>query len=57
MNPRAALPRTGAVGFTLLLASVVASVWTGDWKWLVVGVAALLAAAVWSATESGGPRG
>jgi hypothetical protein len=49
---RRALPKLGAIGFTLLIAGFVAAIWTGDWMWLVLGFAALVTAAVWSAAES-----
>ncbi|WP_156960475.1 hypothetical protein [Amycolatopsis taiwanensis] len=54
---RRTLPTLGAVGFTLLIAGLVAAIWTGELMWLVLGVAALLTAAVWSAAESGGRDG
>ncbi|WP_162788250.1 MULTISPECIES: hypothetical protein [Amycolatopsis] len=53
MSAPNSLPRAGAVGFTLLVAAVVVSVWTSDWKWLLIGVAGLITAAVWSAAEGG----
>ena len=56
MKTTGPLPRAGALGFTLLAASLVASIWTNDWKWALLGVAALITAAVWSATEHGGHR-
>ncbi|MBB5154986.1 hypothetical protein [Saccharopolyspora phatthalungensis] len=57
MSAHTPLPRLAAIGFTLLIAGVVAAVWTGDWIWLLLGFAALLTAAVWSAAESGGRDG
>ncbi|WP_167757014.1 hypothetical protein [Amycolatopsis sp. CFH S0078] len=56
MNGRP-LPKLGALGFTLLIAGLVAAVWTGDWMWLVLGFGALFTAAVWAAAESGDRNG
>lgn len=39
---------THALGFALLLAGLVAWMWTGDWRYAISGLAGLLAAAVFA---------